>query len=36
MYYYKRKEQALSADTKVSEQCGIVASKGNKSIGLLM
>ena len=26
---------AISADMKVSEQCGIAASKGNKIIGLI-
>ena len=25
----------ISADVKVSEQCGIVASKGNQSLGLI-
>ena len=25
----------ISADMKVSEQCGIAASKGNKSFGLI-
>ena len=38
MYYCKRKKDVgitISADMKVSEQCGIAASKGNQNIGLI-
>ena len=34
-YYCKRKGISRSADMKVSEQCGIAASKGKQSIGLI-
>ena len=37
MYYHKIKDlgETLSADFKVSEQCGIAASKGNQILGLI-
>ena len=38
MYYCKRKKDSgvtINADTKVSEQCGNAASKGNRIIGLI-
>ena len=34
-YYCKRKGLRSSADMKVSEQCGIAASKGNQILGLI-
>ena len=36
MYYRKRRGlRTISADLKVSEQCGIAASNGNQIIGLI-
>ena len=37
LYYHKRKYLGItiSGDMKVSEQCGIAASKGNQILGLI-
>ena len=35
-YHKKDLELTISADMKVSEQCGIAASKGNQILGLII